>query len=387
MLHFTSVPEPSGLGAPKLMVINPTMSRAMHASRSGPKSKSGASIVLKLLIDTSVWLDLAKDYRNLALLTILGELVDRGDVELLVPDVVLDEFQRNRNRVLKSAKASQAEVFKRARNAVKQFAPQAKRADVLRTLDDVSHKIAIHGDASNESMQGVETLLAGGTPIVPSVFARSRATNRGLEMLAPFSRKKNSVADAVLIETYGEIVEEETDTSVTFAFVTANTTDFSAADDDARNPHADIASFFDGKRSIYSTGLDRLIREPRLDLDIDEDLEFMFFSEDPRLLSEIKDAIDLLWHQVWYNRHRILVHKVETGEIELIDDPPETTHRYDPNKLLKSVWKIALEAGERTEEKYGGQLGPWDDFDWGMLNGKLSALRWALGDEWDMLDT
>ncbi len=38
--------------------------------------------MLKLLIDTSVWLDLAKDYRNLPLLTRLGDLVERDEVEL-----------------------------------------------------------------------------------------------------------------------------------------------------------------------------------------------------------------------------------------------------------------------------------------------------------------
>jgi len=27
------------------------------------------------------------------------------------------------------------------------------------------------------------------------------------------------------------------------------------------------------------------------------------------------------------------------------------------------------------------------DFEWGMINGKLSAIRWMLGEEWDMLDT
>jgi len=40
------------------------------------------------------------------------------------------------------------------------------------------------------------------------------------------------------------------------------------------------------------------------------------------------------------------------------------------------------------ERKYGRDaLGPYPTFDWGMMNGKLSALRWALGEDWDMLDT
>ena len=47
-----------------------------------------------------------------------------------------------------------------------------------------------------------------------------------------------------------------------------------------------------------------------------------------------------------------------------------------------------LEAKRDAEKRFGKKnLGPWSDFEWGMLNGKLSALRWVLGDDWDMLDT
>ena len=56
--------------------------------------------------------------------------------------------------------------------------------------------------------------------------------------------------------------------------------------------------------------------------------------------------------------------------------------------MPESVWDGAKRAAKDTERKLGrGNYGPWDDFEWGMINGKLSALRWALGEEWDMLDT
>jgi hypothetical protein len=49
--------------------------------------------------------------------------------------------------------------------------------------------------------------------------------------------------------------------------------------------------------------------------------------------------------------------------------------------------KTVLKAQRRIEQKYGKKNLFVDDFGWGMFSGKLSALRWVLGDDWDMLDS
>ena len=41
--------------------------------------------------------------------------------------------------------------------------------------------------------------------------------------------------------------------------------------------------------------------------------------------------------------------------------------------VQRDVWEGALKAASKVEGKYGKKnLGPWDDFEWGMVNGKLS---------------
>jgi hypothetical protein len=110
--------------------------------------------------------------------------------------------------------------------------------------------------------------------------------------------------------------------------------------------------------------------------------------EEPRRLTEIVDAIDELVTKVWYNRHQVRREQIEEGKIKLVDKEifPVKDHARRP--IQCDIWEGALKAAAKVEKKYGIEnLGPWDDFEWGMLNGKLSALRWALGDEWDMLDT
>ncbi|TPL10357.1 DUF4062 domain-containing protein [Mesorhizobium sp. B2-3-6] len=77
---------------------------------------------------------------------------------------------------------------------------------------------------------------------------------------------------------------------------------------------------------------------------------------------------------VWYDRKLVLQQNLKDG-----------SEKIDPE-----IEKGMLAAMKATEKKYGKRkLRNYykDDFEWGMLNGKLSALRWVMGDDWDMLDT
>lgn len=92
----------------------------------------------------------------------------------------------------------------------------------------------------------------------------------------------------------------------------------------------------------------------------------------PRSLDEICEMAGELCDEIWFDRHLVLREKVEKG-IETVDP---------------KIWKGALASAARIIEKYGEEnLSPYSKFDWGMLNGKLSALRWVMGEDWDMLDT
>ena len=99
---------------------------------------------------------------------------------------------------------------------------------------------------------------------------------------------------------------------------------------------------------------------------------FEYYEDEPRSIEEIVEASEEFLDKIWFDRHLTLKYRIETGK-ETVD--PE-------------IWKGALQSAQRVIEQYGeDNLGPYSEFEWGMLNGKLSALRWVLGDEWDMLDT
>ncbi|MCW3659546.1 PIN domain-containing protein [Burkholderia cenocepacia] len=345
-------------------------------------------MTLKLLIDTSVWLDLTKDPRQLPLLDALSTMTEANEVALILPQIIVDEFARNRDRVMAASRVSLSSHFKRVREAIVQFAPEDGREATLKQLNEIDHRIATGGEAVNEAVGLIEKLFATVEPVPISDSIKARAADRAIAKVAPFHRQMNGIGDAIIIETYVDALAEREDDDM-FAFVTHNIHDFSQKGADTRLPHPDLEALFDGARSRYSTNLGALLSEFASDLI--EEIKFdREYSQEPRQLSELLEAEDKLTQQVWYNRKWGIIDRVERGAEKLV--PKEEWERATPKErrglMVDTVWEGMLAAMKRTEDELGkDNLGPWTDFEWGMINGKLSAIRWVLGDEWDMLDT
>ncbi len=259
---------------------------------------------------------------------------------------------------------------------------------MLATLDDVDHRITILGEAVNESIQRIETIFSRAVVIDTTDAVTLRAAQRALDKKAPFRKDKNSIGDAILIESYRDILACRLD-DATYAFVTHNKHDFSDMAGDERQPHPDLVELFADDKSIYALALGEVLN--RYAPEWMEELRWEFeYLEEPRLLSELVEAENLLFRQVWYNRHWNLRVAVERGEHKVVtkEEWDQTMPKRRQKMTVDTVWAAALAAAKRTEDEVGVEnLGPWTDFEWGMLNGKLSALRWAMGREWDFLDT
>lgn len=348
------------------------------------KKDAHGAVPVRLLIDTCVWLDIAKDYKDQTLIGAIEDLCAAGEIELLLPRIVVDEFARHKAKIAEEGGRSLAGSLKRAREALYKFGDPKKRRRALDEIDDAEHRISRLGDLAVGGIGKIEKLFSTTVITETSDAIRLRASERAIDKRAPFHNGRNNFADAVLIEMYGEAAQG----SGRYAFVTHNKRDFSYPNKNEKLPHPDIASYFSKIKSRYFIKLGDALKTER-PMHFAEAMELYEFSTEPRRATEISDAIGELLDKIWYDRHMVTRYKIQTGKIKVVPKKDYAPKNYQERERMISsdILAGALRSAKKVERKYGkNNLGPYSKFDWGMMNGKLSALRWVFGDEWDMLD-
>jgi len=317
----------------------------------------------KILVDTCVWLDLAKDPKQHPLIALVIDLINSGEVEVIIPSIVFDEYKRNRSRIVKESTQSLVSNVKRVREALEKFGNPESKDSVILELDNINYKIPHLGEAVSEAIQNIDNIMGYAEKMKISDQAKLNAADRAVNRIAPFHKGRNSMNDAMILECFFEVVKNKNSNGVRFVFVTHNKNDFSNPLNELE-PHPDFSRMFSKIKCRYVTKLSEALNKIRPDLVTVSMIENEYFLE-PRTFGDLQKAENVLYEKVWFSRHQV------------------AKQNYDAD-ILRASEKYAAAIIVRQGHE---NLGPWTDFEWGMINGKLSAIRWTMGYEWDMLDS
>lgn len=341
--------------------------------------------MVKLMIDTCVWLDIAKTSKGEEVLNLLSEFIKCDEVSLLLPEMIFNEFRRNKDRIIAEASRSLSSQFKKVKEMVAEHGSKENKEVLITQLNDIDKKIPTFGETAFNSIARIEELMKNAEEIVTSNEIKLRATQRAIDKKAPFHLPKNSIGDAIILECYNEYKVQNSSQEFGLMFITHNVNDFSLKNGNQKQPHEDLVEIFDSPKSQYFINLPEALNSINPEL-VDEvnfenewDLEFRSFSE-------ILDIERELEQKIWYIRHKNREYQIEQGKIKLIT-PEEFDIKTSQSTIVKNIWEGALKSAQKVEETFGIENLQFSDFEWGMINGKLSALRWVVGDEWDNLDT
>ena len=158
--------------------------------------------MIKLLIDTCVWLDLAKTNTGEKILSLLEEFIKNEEASLIIPEIVVSEFNRSKERVVINAGKSLSSHFDKVKEMIVKHGVEENKDLVLSQLNDLNHKIPTLGESVFTSIQRIEELFTQSEIIEITDEIKLRAAQRAIDKKTPFHLSKNSMGDSIIIESY-----------------------------------------------------------------------------------------------------------------------------------------------------------------------------------------
>ena len=186
----------------------------------------------KLIIDTCSWLELSKP-RFSEVLTELETQVHNGQTILLTSEIIIEEWDRNKDRIIQDIKAS---IRTHAKSALKltEFLNETEAKQISDIVEKYKSEEVKQEELAMIHFKRVEELLKTSTVYEISDKLKLEVTDRALQKKAPFHNNKNNTADALLYLGAVDYVDKEAQIATDLFFVTINYKEFSDPKDSTK---------------------------------------------------------------------------------------------------------------------------------------------------------
>ncbi|OME83094.1 hypothetical protein BK120_14935 [Paenibacillus sp. FSL A5-0031] len=185
-----------------------------------------------LILDTCVWIDIANHKKELfsKFLDNLEELIESGDIKLVIPDQVHVEWNRNKEEKILKEKQNMLSNALKTISELKMLIQGDNISNIIEILENLqtvlnsNKEIIIHKFSTN--IERIDALINNTKAIklIHSDNVRNQSIELALAKKAPFvGKKKNNMADALIVLSSIEYTEKYNESVF---FVSHNHTEF-----------------------------------------------------------------------------------------------------------------------------------------------------------------
>jgi predicted nucleic acid-binding protein len=257
--------------------------------------------MINLILDTNIWIYLAQGKHPYILDKIL-EKKDKREVQFIVCELQILEWERNKDKI----KYDIVESLKFQYNAAKNISKYIKDEDRDTYIKIIernykNEELLIHHAEQKYFL--IENLLKNHSKIAPLTNEQKLiVANWAIEGKAPFHKKSNSYADALILLSGIEYVKENSlhklnDNDVPLfpdsIFVSYNHTDFSKSDKKTEIDliHPDLEPLLESVKMKYMRQIDKfLVLSNEMQIEIDEYWDYV----DSLIDGHIQSQIDIM---------------------------------------------------------------------------------------------
>lgn len=285
-----------------------------------------------LTLDTNTWIYLANGIEPGRILHYLKRQVESGNITILLPELVVEEWNQNKDHAVKLGTLKHFTEITKALNRIDQLLGE-RTEDRMEFLfgedNNIEYFRSFIGKFKHKKKE-VEDAVTFNIDLIDELFRHPKTTilktretillkaaHFALKKKAPFL-KKNSFADAVIVFSFIDYVKQQ-DIKGAF-FITYNTEDFCEKKDSKKNLHPDLVPDFTETSShfyyIVGAAINTIEQDivSKQELEVIEQFQEEYFRDDLEVCKVCLDNLEK-YHMV----------DIKSNPVDIIDERETST--------------------------------------------------------------